>query len=114
VAVAVASAGPYASLHLQTDNHANTPPVSFLQAGCPSCLPTNSVKALEGSNYHRHRTDTQRPIATAADHVTIDHFQKLHSQDGGLPELSFLPNQIAFSVSTLLVGQQEGCPACKN
>ena len=46
--VAVASAGPYASLHsLQTDNHASTPPLGFLQAGCPSCLPTNSVKALK-------------------------------------------------------------------
>jgi len=32
---------------LQTDNHANTPPLSFLQAGCPSCRPTNSVKALK-------------------------------------------------------------------
>jgi len=31
----------------QTDNHANTPPLSFLQAGCPSCRPTNSVKALK-------------------------------------------------------------------
>jgi len=31
---------------LQTDNHANTPPLSFLQARCPSCRPTNSVKAL--------------------------------------------------------------------
>jgi len=32
---------------LQTDNHANTPPLSFLQARCPSCHPTNSVKALK-------------------------------------------------------------------
>ena len=31
----------------QTDNHASTPPLSFLQAGCPSCHPTNSVKALK-------------------------------------------------------------------
>ena len=31
---------------LQTDNHASTPPLSFLQAGCPSCRPTNSVKTL--------------------------------------------------------------------
>jgi len=30
---------------LQTDNHASTPPLSFLQAGCPSCPQTNSVKA---------------------------------------------------------------------
>jgi len=32
---------------LQTDNHSSTPPLSFLQAGCPSCRPTNSVKALK-------------------------------------------------------------------
>ena len=31
----------------QTDNHASTLPLSFLQAGCPSCHPTNSVKALK-------------------------------------------------------------------
>jgi len=37
--VAVASAGQYASLHFIPDNHANNniPPLSFLQAGCPSC-----------------------------------------------------------------------------
>ena len=29
---------------LKTDNHTSTPPLSFLQAGCPSCRPTNSVK----------------------------------------------------------------------
>jgi len=32
---------------LQTDNSASTPPLSFLQAGCHSCRPTNSVKALK-------------------------------------------------------------------
>jgi len=30
---------------LQTDNHASTSPLRFLQAGCPSCHETNSVKA---------------------------------------------------------------------
>jgi len=35
---------------LQTDNHASTPLLSFLQAGCPSCRPTNSVKALKATN----------------------------------------------------------------
>ena len=34
-------------ISLQTDNHASTPPLTFLQAGCPSCRPTNSVKALK-------------------------------------------------------------------
>jgi len=32
---------------LQTDSHASTPPLSFLQAGYPSCRPTSSVKALK-------------------------------------------------------------------
>jgi len=32
---------------LQMDNHASTPPLCFLQAGCPFCHPTNSVKALK-------------------------------------------------------------------
>jgi len=32
---------------LQTDNHAIIPLLSFLQAGCPSCHPTNSIKALK-------------------------------------------------------------------
>ena len=31
---------------LQTVNHASTSPPSFLQTGCPSCRPTNSVKSL--------------------------------------------------------------------
>jgi len=35
---------------LQTDNQASTPPLSFLQAGCPSCCPTNSIKALKAHN----------------------------------------------------------------
>ena len=35
---------------LQTDNHTSTPPLSFLKAGCPSCRPTNSVKALKANH----------------------------------------------------------------
>ena len=36
-------------ISLQTDNHASTPPLSFLQAGCSSCCLTNRVKALMAS-----------------------------------------------------------------
>jgi len=54
--VAVASAGHVqVCTSLQTDNHASTSPLSFLQAGCPSCRPTNSVKAT-------HATKTNRSI----------------------------------------------------
>ena len=39
---------------LQTDDHASTSALSFLQAGCPSCRPTNSVKALKAIYVHTH------------------------------------------------------------
>jgi len=44
---------------LQTDNHISTPPLSFSQAGCPSCRPTNSIKALEA---HLTRVHQQKLI----------------------------------------------------
>ena len=34
-------------ISLQADSHASTPPLSFLQAGFPSCRPTDSVKELK-------------------------------------------------------------------
>jgi len=39
---------------LQTDNHSSTPPLRFLQAGCPSCRPTNSVKTLKATLRFTH------------------------------------------------------------
>jgi len=46
--LAVASAGPYASLHLAPVRKPRQyPTTQCLQAGCPSCRPTNSVKALK-------------------------------------------------------------------
>jgi len=53
--VAEASAGLYATLHLALDRYpataASTTPLNFLQTGCPSCHPTNSVKALKASHH---------------------------------------------------------------
>ena len=37
---------------LQADNHTSTPPLCFLQTGCPSSRPTNSVKALKARLWH--------------------------------------------------------------
>ena len=44
---------------LQTNNHASNPPPSFLQAGCPSCRPTNSVKALKAQQYCKNSDISQ-------------------------------------------------------
>ena len=37
---------------LQADNHTSTPQLSFLQARCLSCRPSNSVKALKAISTH--------------------------------------------------------------
>jgi len=39
----------------------NKPTPSFLQAGCPSCRPTNSVKALKGK-YHMDFLTPSSPV----------------------------------------------------
>jgi len=51
---------------LQTDNHASTPPLSFLQAGCPSCCPTNSIKALKATEVIWNWKDTTQCFAECA------------------------------------------------
>jgi len=43
----VASAGPYANLHIDPDTTTPASTTQLLQAGCPSCRPTNSIKALK-------------------------------------------------------------------
>jgi len=45
---------------LQADNHASTPPLFFLQAGCPSCRTTNSIKALKA--FKNQNTNTGKDM----------------------------------------------------
>jgi len=51
--VAVASAGQYANLQCTLTRHITMPAShhSVLQARCPSCCPTNSIKALKAVQY---------------------------------------------------------------
>jgi len=64
---------------LQTDNHARTPPLCFLQAGCPSCRPTYSAKALKAiHNYNKIDT--------------IIHFE-------GFMQFFLMTNGITFQIS---------------
>ena len=44
---------------LHADNYASTPPLSFLQAACPSCRPTNSVKALKALDTAITQTESE-------------------------------------------------------
>jgi len=54
------------STPLQTDNHASTPPLSFLQARCPSCRPTNSIKALKANGTLNNEIYLTRLLSSAA------------------------------------------------
>ena len=74
----------------QIDSHASTSPLSFLQAGCPSCRPTNSIKALKASQSHS---------------VTLNSVSNLEVK---LKMFILVSIVDAFSALTLLVGRQEG------
>ena len=75
---------------LQTDNHTSTPTLTFLQARCPSCHPTNSIKALKANIIYINKYTTTTTIL-----------------------LPLYRSTYTFSALTLLVGRQEGHPACK-
>jgi len=67
---------------LKTDNHASTPPLSFLQAGCPSCRPTNSVKALKATatlfkNNYSTVTFTATAVFSCRSNAAIPSVKKL-------------------------------------
>jgi len=47
---------------LQTDNHDSNQPLSFLQARCPSCRPSNSVKALKANKHSTADTIKQHKL----------------------------------------------------
>jgi len=47
---------------LQTDNHTSTPPICFLQTGCPSCHLTNSVKELKAKCLMLSVTEISRDL----------------------------------------------------
>ena len=104
---------------LQTDNHASTSPLSFLQAGCPSCRPTNSVKALKAfalevkvAQYSitERRVPELIPVLGSQPAGDVS-----HKPDGRLPLLSAMPavtpQPLRGLLSVLLLGEQrhDGC-----
>jgi len=70
--MAVESAGPYANnLHLTPDRQPHyTSSLNFLQAGCPSCRPTNSVKAPKAQEQNRQKHVHHYHFALACVHWT--------------------------------------------
>ena len=81
---------------LQTDNHASTPPFSFLQAGCPSCRPTNSVRALKATMLR----------GWSNQHQTIDLLSSLLDSCCWHCSRALLNSAITFSFSRTLCNDQ--------
>jgi len=89
----------------QTGNHASTSPLSFLQAGCSSCRPTNSLKALKAIvQLMALHPKTLSSLASFKSRLVLPFWYQFTQV---VQEFS------AFSALTLLVGRQEGHPACK-
>ena len=49
----VVTTGAISRAKLQSNHHHQQTNIVFLQAGCPSCRPTNSVKALKGNDTYK-------------------------------------------------------------
>ena len=79
---------------LHTDNHTRNPPLCFLQAECPSCRPTNSVKVLKSKLLQRN---VQTPIV----HCVVVFY-------------TICCKTSCFSALRLLVGHLEEHLVCKN
>ena len=83
---------------LQTDNHASTSPL-FLQAGCPSCRPTNSVKALKAIMQRTTIKYIHREFIYQVNRTVTDQ----SSPAGGMPEQPITRQSTQFKHSTLSV-----------
>ena len=91
---------------LQTDNQASTPPLSFLQAGCPSSRPTNSVKALKALELMTLHPKTPSTLATFKSRLVLAFwYQRIQT----VLEKSLPLNGYSSSRSTVNYGWQKTC-----
>jgi len=128
--VAVASAGPYSTqvcTSLQTENHASTTPLSFLQAGCPFCHPTNSVKALKAHIIHaRTHARTFNGFFSRTTRVSRNqkgktslHFTEARDSEWQWHQLGHMqvctwPQTDNHASTPPLSFLQAGCPSCRS
>jgi len=105
---------------LQTDDHASTPPLNLLQAGCPSCCPANSVKALKAQHTHPFNgplSETTRVSRYQIGKINLD-FSEARDSEWQWHQLG--PMQVCTSLQTdyhastsPLSFLQAGCFSCR-
>jgi len=81
------------SYDMQSSSHIvtiNKPKPNFLQARCPSCQPTNSVKALKGRSIiigHQHNKQVHTNTLVASDYSA----DSTHNSSTHFPPLTAIP-----------------------
>ena len=91
---------------LKTDNHASTSPLSFLRAGCPSCPPTNSVKALTA---RAHSSKTKKNYSPAKE-LILASFSPFSACISAIVQLVFIDYSCLTQINRkLLVDTIYGC-----
>jgi len=103
----VVTAGAISHAKLQSNHyHQQTTTKSFLQAGCPSCRPTNRVKALKGK-YHIQWTCLPIYLPHRTHYTSWLNIQ--HLEDC----IKMLCSLKIFNALMLMIQQQNGYPASK-
>ena len=93
---------------LQRDIYTITSPLSFLQARCPSCHPTNSVKSLKAICY-KYNTHSSMSMNTCTSGGTITGLitERLHPE-GKVTEQSQLVFNVPFQHKYMAISRTKG------
>jgi len=88
---------------LQTDNHTRTLPLSFLQAGCPSSRPTNSVITLKATCL----LEKKENIRIVNRHLKLTELgstgpETLHVADRQMKRLAFILNTRKHTITSVV------------
>ena len=88
---------------IQTDNHASTPLLRFLQTGCPSCRPTNSVKALSDIAEQYWLPSVRSAASRFHSAIRRHQFASVRQADSRLTRL--VPPNLGLALTPLIVTQ---------
>jgi len=93
----VVTTGAIGRAQLQSNRHHKQINTQLLQAGCPSCRPTNSVRALKGI---QRKINEEKLL-----YSTMQHTYKSHLEHTGLtpalPERLFKQERFSFRLTLL-------------
>ena len=116
---AIRKSAPRSRQNLRT-----TPPLIFLQAGCPSCCPTNSVKALKAQHWrvisynNKHKYDEMKvirrgSIAPCTNHTNVCRQKQFHLNGVNIKRIHAALKLPAESVCLFVLQHMPSCDRLK-